>query len=111
MHAAMAAGPIRTVVHRVRLGEFLAADIAVMIGVDPLEPMLPHLVAAMLAHRPHLVRSDAAVTIGVEAAEHLVGMRDHLLAGDVATGAGTIRSGTVLGARDAGDGKQGRARQ
>ena len=37
-------------------GEFLAADIAVMIGVEPVEHMLAHLIAAALAPRARFVR-------------------------------------------------------
>ena len=88
-----AAWPAGAAAHGVRLGELLAADIAVMIGVDPVEHVLAHLVAAMLAHRPHLVRRDAAVMIGVEPGEHLVGVGDHLLAGDVGIGARAVGPG------------------
>jgi hypothetical protein len=47
--------------------------------------------------------------IGIEAGEHLVGARDHLLAGDVGAAVatvGAVRARAALGDRDAGDGEQ-----
>ena len=103
-------GPAPAAAHGVRLGEFVAADIAVMIGVEPVEHARPHLAAALLAHRPRLLGGEAAVMVGVDAGEPLVDAVDDLLAGDVGVAVGPL-AGPRLGERDAGDGQQGGARQ
>jgi hypothetical protein len=95
-----------------RLGEFLAADRAVMIAIEPVEHMLAHLLAAMLAHCVHLVRRDPAVMVGVETGEPLLDIGDDLLAGDVAIRAGAGAAGPRLGQSDAGgSGEQRRSGQ
>jgi hypothetical protein len=107
-HAAVtAAGPARAA-HRVGLGEFVAADIAVMVGVEPVEHPRPHLAAALLAPGPRFVAREAAVMIGVHPGEPLVDALGDLLTRDVGTRAGAIAR---LGGGDAGDGEQGGAGQ
>jgi hypothetical protein len=110
-HAAMATGAIgsASAFGAMRRGKFLAADIAVTIGVDPIEHPRAHLVAAMLACHPHLVRRDPAVMIGIEPGEHMVGALDHLLAGEIAFRPAPLGARSTLGDGDAGARKQGRA--
>jgi hypothetical protein len=105
-HAAMMVAT--ALAHGVRLGELVAADIAVMIGVEPVEHSSSHLGAALLAPRPRFLRSEAAVMIGIHPGERLVDSVDDLLAGDVGIGAGSVPR---LRGCDAGDGQQGGAGQ
>ena len=83
-----------------------------MVGVEPVEHAGHALGAALLAARPRLFGREAAVIVGVEPRERLVGALDHLRAGDVGVAVGAVgaRPGGLRD-RGAGHGQQGGACQ
>src|SRR5690606_8252195 len=82
-----------------------AGDVAVMVGVEPLEHPVGALAGALLAQLAGVLRGEAAVMVDVQPGEALVGSLDDLLSGDVGV-AVRARRRLGLGERRAGAGDE-----
>lgn len=98
--------------HRAGPAEFLARNLTIAIGVEPIEHAGAAIGAAGLHRRAHLRRRDPAVTIGIHSGELLVRALEDSFARDrrAAAAAARLRQGNAgRGDQSGGDGERDRS--